>query len=29
MRVMREQGEVDPAVIDKILGANAVAFYGL
>jgi len=29
MRVMREKGEVDPKVIDKIMGENAVAFYGL
>jgi predicted TIM-barrel fold metal-dependent hydrolase len=29
MRVMREKGEVDPRVIDKILGDNAVALYGL
>ena len=29
MRAMREKGDVDPRVIDKILGDNAVAFYGL
>ncbi|MCH7608092.1 MAG: amidohydrolase family protein [Chloroflexi bacterium] len=29
MRVMREEGGVEPRVIDKIMGANAVKFYGL
>ncbi|MCH8974301.1 MAG: hypothetical protein IH869_04430, partial [Chloroflexi bacterium] len=29
MRVMREEGGVPPRVIDKIMGENAVAFYGL
>ena len=29
MRLMREKGEVEPRVIDKILGENAVALYGL
>ena len=29
MRLMREKGDVDPRVIDKILGDNAVALYGL
>ncbi len=29
MRVMREQGDVEPRVIDKIMGENAVKFYGL
>jgi uncharacterized protein len=29
MRLMREKGEVEPRVIDKILGANAIALYGL
>jgi predicted TIM-barrel fold metal-dependent hydrolase len=29
MRVMRDKGDVEPRVIDKILGDNAVALYGL
>ncbi len=29
MRVMRDKGEVEPRVIDKIMGENAVALYGL
>ena len=29
MRAMREKGDVEPRVIDKILGENAVALYGL
>ena len=29
MRVMREEGGVEPRVIDKIMGENAVKFYGL
>ena len=29
MRVMREQGDVPPHVIDKIMGENAVRFYAL
>jgi len=29
IRVMREKGEVEPRIIDKILGDNAVALYGL
>jgi hypothetical protein len=29
MRVMRDKGDVEPRVIDKIMGDNAVAFYGL
>jgi hypothetical protein len=26
---MRERGAVDPAVIDKIMGENAIKLYGL
>jgi predicted TIM-barrel fold metal-dependent hydrolase len=29
LRLIREQGGVEPRVIDKILGANAIALYGL
>jgi predicted TIM-barrel fold metal-dependent hydrolase len=29
MRVMREKGEVEPRIVDKIMGDNAVAFYGI
>lgn len=29
MRVMRDKGDVEPRIIDKIMGANAVALYGL
>ena len=29
MRNMRDKGDVDPAVIDKIMGENAVMLYGL
>jgi predicted TIM-barrel fold metal-dependent hydrolase len=29
MRNMKAKGDVDPAVIDKIMGANAIALYGL
>jgi predicted TIM-barrel fold metal-dependent hydrolase len=29
MRLMREKGEVEARVIDKILGQNAIDFYGL
>jgi predicted TIM-barrel fold metal-dependent hydrolase len=29
MRVMRDKGDVEPRVIDKIMGENAVALYGL
>ena len=29
MRNMRDKGDVDPAVIDKIMGENAVTLYGL
>ena len=29
MRVMREDGDVEPRIIDKIMGENAVKFYGL
>jgi len=29
MRAMRDKGDVEPRVIDKILGDNAVALYGL
>ena len=28
MRVMREKGDVEPRIIDKIMGDNAVALYG-
>jgi predicted TIM-barrel fold metal-dependent hydrolase len=29
LRIIRDDGGVDPAVVDKILGANAIALYGL
>ena len=29
MRILRDEGEVDPVVIDKIMGENAVNLYGL
>ena len=29
LRIIRDKGDVDPAVVDKILGANAIALYGL
>jgi predicted TIM-barrel fold metal-dependent hydrolase len=29
LRIMREKGDVDPAVVDKIMGENAVKLYGL
>ena len=29
MRNMRDKGDVDPAVIDKIMGENAVTLYDL
>ncbi len=29
MRIMRDKGDIDPRVVDKIMGENAVAFYGL
>ena len=29
MRLMREKGEVEPRIIDKIMGENAIALYGL
>jgi hypothetical protein len=29
MRVIREKGDVEPRIIDKIMGENAVALYGL
>jgi predicted TIM-barrel fold metal-dependent hydrolase len=29
MRIMRDKGEIEPRIVDKIMGENAVAFYGL
>ena len=29
MRMLREEGEIDPAVVDRIMGQNAINLYGL
>ena len=29
MRILREEGEIDPAIVDKIMGENAINLYGL
>ena len=29
LRMIREKGDVEPRLIDKILGENAIALYGL
>ena len=29
LRIIRDRGDVAPEVVDKILGANAIALYGL
>ena len=29
MRILRREGEIDPAVVDQIMGENAINLYGL